>query len=225
MINTASERNGVSRNRAHLERLYEKPEALLWMMNRSSLYGRASPKEALAAENEEDRQLSAKLHCYRGVPWDELRRGYLPTGYAKSRVYDLRNYTAETRWGPFRDDGSLRVDWEMVEAVMIDLAYNSDRCCPRFLPHFKPTWAEPFEGVIQPAGIWYEKGRLKASLPVEPEIPLDLRDPYGVSGCYHRVHRLIDSSASSTDTFLDRLFPGLQRLIQIQLRPVPATTG
>jgi hypothetical protein len=44
--------------------------------------------------------------------------------YARSRVYDLRRYTAANMWGPFTDDGSARVDWEKVQAIMIDLAYN-----------------------------------------------------------------------------------------------------
>jgi len=39
-------------------------------------------------------------------------------------VYDLRRYTAANMWGPFTDDGSARVDWEKVQAIMIDLAYN-----------------------------------------------------------------------------------------------------
>ncbi|KIV81439.1 hypothetical protein PV11_03628 [Exophiala sideris] len=44
--------------------------------------------------------------------------------YARARVYDLRRYTQANMWGPFMDDGSARVDWEKVQAIMIDIAYN-----------------------------------------------------------------------------------------------------
>ena len=32
--------------------------------------------------------------------------------FACSKVYDLRQYSARTMWGPFLDDCSMRVDWE-----------------------------------------------------------------------------------------------------------------
>jgi hypothetical protein len=77
----------------------------------------------------DERQLSARLHCLYGVPI--LRKGACSGSHcsitypiACSRVYDLRNYTANTHWEPFMDDSSLNVDWEKVEAVMVVIGYN-----------------------------------------------------------------------------------------------------
>jgi hypothetical protein len=72
------------------------------------------------------RQSSAKLHCYYGVPIISPSRSRFQDSYpyACSVVYDLRNYTDGTMWGPFMDDGKATVDWEKVEAVMIVLGYN-----------------------------------------------------------------------------------------------------
>jgi hypothetical protein len=48
------------------------------------------------------------------------RTGDLPAHtVARSRVYDLREYTDHTLWGPFMNDGSQDVDWEKVEAIMM----------------------------------------------------------------------------------------------------------
>ncbi len=106
---------------------------------------------AAAALTEALRQLSAQLHVLGGMSLDAAStaaeetcphmsaasgmttrsaaaRDELPLRhlhpYARSRVYDLRRYTAANMWGPFMDDGSARVDWEKVQAIMIDLAYN-----------------------------------------------------------------------------------------------------
>jgi hypothetical protein len=84
----------------------------------------------------------------------------------------------------------MRADWEMLESIMIDLAYNSDICCPRFLPAFKPIWSEPFGGVI--------KSSIRPAYPptllMEPDIPLVLKDPYNISGIWHRIVCFLDYS-------------------------------
>lgn len=155
-------------------------------MCRSSLYERAGTEIQKPADDAEGRQLSAKLHCLFGIPSSNIGRRVLSTHpFARSRVYDLRNYTLDTKWGPFRKDGSMRVDWEMIEGLMIILGYNSGLCCRRFQPKFSPPWLSPLQGVIpERAKIMpeYPKGILK-----EPEIPLILKDPYNVSGIWSRV--------------------------------------
>ena len=157
-------------------------------MCRSSLFARAGTSNQKAADEEEDRQLSAKLHAYFGIPSSNVGRRVLSThAYARSRIYDLRNYTDATKWGPYRDDGSGRVDWEMIESLMIVLGYNSSSFCQRSLTRFSPPWIQPLEGVVP------ERGRLIPEYPVtllkEPEVPLDLKDPYRVEGTWARVRR------------------------------------
>ncbi|KAL6710299.1 hypothetical protein ACN47E_009245 [Coniothyrium glycines] len=160
-------------------------------MCRSSLYGRCGKPNQKQAEDEEDRQMSAKLHSLFGIPSNNLGRRILSTHpWARSRVYDLRNYTDETRWGPFRDDGSMRVDWELIESLMIVLGYNSGLCCRRFLHRFRPPWTEPLEGILP------ERARIMPDYPsklyLEPDIPLQLKDPYNVSGVWSRIVCFLD---------------------------------
>lgn len=156
-------------------------------MSRSSLYCRAGKATQIPADDEESRQSSAKLHCLFGIPSNNVGRRVLSTHpYARSRVYDLRNYTDQTKWGPFREDGSMKVDWEMVESMMIVLSYNSGLCCRRFLHRFRPPWSDPLEGVI-PEYDEVMSSPLLNKIPREPEIPLRLKDPYNVSGIWSRV--------------------------------------
>jgi len=73
-----------------------------------------------SAESYNDRQASAKIHCLYGVPVNCISspREVLTHPYACSVVYDLRNFTQGTKWGPFHDNGKANVDWEKLEAIM-----------------------------------------------------------------------------------------------------------
>jgi hypothetical protein len=155
-------------------------------MCRSSLYARAGTDLQKPADSNEHRQLSAKLHCLFGIPSSNTGRRVLSTHpFARSRVYDLRNYTDKTKWGPFQDDGSMKVDWEMVESLMIILGYNSGLCCRRFQPRFSPPWSQVLEGVVP------ERHKMareySAKILYEPDVPLIMKDPYNVSGVWSRV--------------------------------------
>ncbi|KXJ95403.1 hypothetical protein Micbo1qcDRAFT_230668 [Microdochium bolleyi] len=111
-----------------------------------------------------DRMRSAKLHCLYGKPVhyahpeSHRTRHSRMRPFACSRVYDLRQYTTQTRWGPFMGGGSdggsgsggdadLRVDWEMVEAIMIVLGANLRNLGLETYPIYKNFWATPFAGV------------------------------------------------------------------------------
>ena len=153
-------------------------------MHGSSIYAQAGSAWRQHLKTGEDQQTSAKLHCLHGMTLDARgRRSMSIHPYARSRIYDLRNYTDETHWGPFRDDGSMRVDWEMLESIMIDLTYNSCLCCARFKPQFTPKWSESFGGLLRD----HVRAQYPASLPMEPSIPVELKDPYNISGIWHRV--------------------------------------
>ncbi|KAJ1331749.1 F-box-like domain-containing protein [Microdochium nivale] len=103
-----------------------------------------------------DHMRSAKLHCLYGKPIHfahpesrRTRHGRMRP-FACSRVYDLRQYTTQTQWGPFMDDdgsGGLRVDWEMVEAIMIVIGANLRNLGLETYPIYKNFWATPFAGV------------------------------------------------------------------------------
>lgn len=157
-------------------------------MSRSSLYTRAGTELQRPADTPSERQLSAKLHCLFGIPSSNVGRRVLSAHpFARSKVYDLRNYTEGTGWGPFLNDGNFRVDWEMVESLMIVLGYNSGLCCRRFQPRFSPPWVTPLQGVVP------EKDKLKrrrewdVSMLSEVDVPLRMRDPYNISGVWSRV--------------------------------------
>ncbi|KAH6895855.1 hypothetical protein B0T10DRAFT_558027 [Thelonectria olida] len=158
-------------------------------LQRSSLFERVrnerhgpvtSDGSAMAAV----RQRSAKLHCLYGKPILHVGPHHQRTyPYAASKVYDLRQYTRDTRWGPFLDDGSDRVDWEKVEAIIVVLVYNlSQRVDVESL--FYEAWNAPF------SGSW--PGSFSQPSPSSPPSNLELRDPYGVTGVWYRIVCFLD---------------------------------
>ncbi|KAJ9657320.1 hypothetical protein H2201_008224 [Coniosporium apollinis] len=185
---------------------------------------RPIPSSAPIAERE--RQLSAKLHCLYGAPIDvnwkasdrsetldatesmeavtKIYRCINP--YARSRVYDLRRYTEQTFWGPFVDDGSERVDWEMLESIMVVLGYNLGMFSERTRGLFGPVWDKPFEGAVPGSFVppakdepfcskhtRHDSGLAEApTLTKEPSLSLDARDPYGITGTWRRVVCFLD---------------------------------
>ncbi|KAF2117108.1 hypothetical protein BDV96DRAFT_571564 [Lophiotrema nucula] len=203
LLRTAIERDGVSKNKAALTEVFNKPSNLDAFLYRSSLYHRAGTESQDAAETEEDRQMSAKLHCLYGVPSGVSGRRSLSThAHARARVYDLRSYTKNTKWGPFRDDGSMKVDWEMLESIMIDLGYNSGTCCRRFTRHFKqfePVWSEPFGGIVRDKPLKDYAPKLL----MEPDLPLHLKDPYNISGEWLRIVCFLDYNDLHAFNFMD----------------------
>jgi hypothetical protein len=106
--------------------------------------------------------------------------------FACSKVYDLRQYTAATRWGPFMNDGSLRVDWEKVEAILLVLRSNILNKNLDTFPIFANFWNTPF------AGPW-EGSYIPWPPPEERGVSeLERRDPYDVSGTWLRVVCFLD---------------------------------
>lgn len=106
---------------------------------------------------------------------------------ACSKVYDLREYTERTGWGPFRRDGSMRVDWVKVEALLVDMGYNMRSKGLNQSAIFSAIWGNPFPGTWPNSYVpWKEKdGQHHAS-------EVDRRDPYGVSGIWVRVVCFLD---------------------------------
>lgn len=115
----------------------------------------------------------------------------IPTNtYARSKVYDLRQYSEGSFWGPFKDDGSQDVDWEKVEAIMVVLGYN--------LRMFRERARFEIEAVCNSP--WYGASPYSFVSPASPKLTKELgapgdlidQDPYGVSGMWNRVS-LIDN--------------------------------
>ncbi|KAF2143588.1 uncharacterized protein K452DRAFT_285624 [Aplosporella prunicola CBS 121167] len=120
------------------------------LLHGSSLFTQAAGTPIQSSfSTPEQRQLSAKLHVLHGIPQhgSSAQPGQQPIdAYARSRVYDLRRYTAATTWGPFMGDGSLRVDWEAMESILIVLTSNMRRFSERTYGRFQPIWYAPFQG-------------------------------------------------------------------------------
>lgn len=124
-------------------------------------------------------QQSAKLHCLYGRPI--LNIGRLRSNrtypFACSKVYDLREYTRLTKWGPFMNDDTDRVDWEKMEAILVVLGHNIG--ASRFIAKlFGDIWDTPF------ATSWPKSFM---SSPMPDISSLSARDPYGVTGLWCRV--------------------------------------
>ncbi|KAI9746333.1 MAG: hypothetical protein M1818_000045 [Claussenomyces sp. TS43310] len=153
----------------------------------SAIFERARKSQPTESTlTQEQRRLSAKLHCLYGVPIQNfgVTRSTRTYPYACSKVYDLRNYTTNTMWGPFLDDGSGKVDWEMIEAIMIILGHNLRIFSDRTGGLFKPIWAQPFINAVP-------SSYTSLSEPIQggstDPTSLAFQDPYNVSGTWMRL--------------------------------------
>jgi len=115
---------------------------------------------------------------------------------ACSKVYDLREYTPGTRWGPFLEQDDLtegpKVDWEKIEAILIVLGTNIRHKGLEGWPIFQNFWGKPFAGVWPGSYIPWWKGKDKE----EDRRELERTDPYGVSGSWLRVVCFLGRSLS-----------------------------
>ena len=148
------------------------------------------------------RQLSAQLHCLYGVSIDSVRKDTAASPrytlrsetapihpYARSLAYDLRQHTIGTLWGPFLDDGSQRVDWEKIEAIMIILDYNmklSSESRHRS-EEMRDIQNKPFLGASPKSFV-----SPPTSIPMEPSLSLEAQDPYNITGTWMRVVCFLD---------------------------------
>jgi hypothetical protein len=140
--------------------------------------------DPVAMASAADRQASAKLHCYFGVPIHSPSRTKFKSSYpyAVSMVYDLRNYTEETMWGPFLPDGKATVDWEKMEAAMIVLGHNLRESNTSTDGIFKAVWTTPWLGASPDS--FNPLSLMDLPEPVPPPKP---EDPYNIEGTWIRV--------------------------------------
>lgn len=190
LVSTASYSKGGSeadsRNKAYLRRVF------------GILYFSKLPKNiAPVCFGELDwRALWPPRGCYSTECWqaiakmsmlsNEIDRGDLAT--ARGWIYDLRRYTDRSNWGPFNRDGSLHVDWELLEQVWKSIS----------LRETKPGWGDNIHNGIRIfEGLATEKRQIGApspvdavretKMPTELTIPLQWKDPYDVTGLYKRL--------------------------------------
>ena len=159
-------------------------------------------KAVLSQQDLRYQQLSAKLHCLYGVPIQSvhrtsrqryaLRSDTMPIHpYARSRVYDMRQHTDASSWGPFLSDGTHAVDWEKLEALMLILHHNvrlfSENHDVSNSLFAIPNWDVPFAATAP-----YSYVSRETSIPMEPTLPLELQDPYNITGTWMRVVCFLD---------------------------------
>lgn len=104
--------------------------------------------------------------------------------YARSKVYDLRQYTDGSFWGPFKNDGSQDVDWEKAEAIMVVLGYNLRTFNERPCTNAPPVWEAQWRGCTANSFV-DQATRLTTELG-QPG-GLNDQDPYGISGMWMRA--------------------------------------
>jgi hypothetical protein len=183
---TFSQTQAPSRNAARLQGLFTKNETVEAFLQGSSLFNRLRDdarqvsRDGTSAPTSTDnahrvlQQKSAHLHCLYSKPILNVGRLRSTRTYpfACSKVYDLRQYTERTGWGPFMNDGSFNVDWEKVEAILIVLGHNigSRRLVARI---FGEVWDSPFSGSFANSFM---------APPPRDITSLEARDPYGVTG-------------------------------------------
>ncbi|EHK22222.1 uncharacterized protein TRIVIDRAFT_124418, partial [Trichoderma virens Gv29-8] len=177
----------ASRNADFLKAVFEDETTREAFLQKSSLFERVYRSQhhqlpSVRMDNEQ-RQQSAKLHCLYGKPI--LKTGRLRSArtypYACSKVYDIRQYTTRSRWGPFTSNGDDKVDWEKVEAILIVLGSNI--YTKKLTRLFSDVWDSPF------SGSW--KGSF-ISAPNPDISSLDAMDPYGVTGTWYRIVCFLD---------------------------------
>ncbi|KAJ2905486.1 F-box domain Skp2-like protein [Zalerion maritima] len=174
----------------------------LFMCN-SSLFQHMLVDRAVDRPDDDElqsRQRSAKLHALYGCPIRmyhhraqeaPVRRKLRVYPHACAKVYDMRNYTEHNHWGPFKNDGSLTVNWEMIEAVLVTLAENIEKRGFNTYPA-NVFWRVPFGGSFP-----YSYVGAKTKNP----FPGNLQDPYGVTGTYSRIVCFLDYGDFSAFNF------------------------
>ncbi|KAF2840106.1 hypothetical protein M501DRAFT_1002387 [Patellaria atrata CBS 101060] len=214
LIFTASTPFMNSQNRKALDMLFKETSNLDTLMCKSSLFDDAGSETQFGSEDSKVRQLSAKLHVLLGKsmePYPRLAKPLHP--YARGRVYDLSQYTKESYWGPFKNDGSQDVDWEKVEAIMVVLNFNFQLFTERVHSHsgslFGSPWDKEFFGcaansfrskpLLCKAHEAAERANALACpsnsgtrMLEEPSMDLNSQDPYGVAGTWMRIVCFLD---------------------------------
>ncbi|KAK3390523.1 hypothetical protein B0H63DRAFT_465889 [Podospora didyma] len=182
----------ISRNATLLASLFENESNRKAFLMRSFIFERAQGlTNGIEDPPKENHQQSAKLHCLYGMPSRNPGRTRSSKMYpfACSKVYDLRQYTGDSRWGPFINDGSDRVDWEKVEAILLVIRTNIKNKGLDAFAIFSYIWSDPF------CGCWPRSYIPWSPEPLEPEggsAALSARDPYGVTGTWLRVVCFLD---------------------------------
>ncbi|RGP59693.1 hypothetical protein FSPOR_11130 [Fusarium sporotrichioides] len=205
---TFSTTQAPSRNAALLQRMFRRDETVEAFLQGSSLFNRL--RDEVRQVNRESapaptstgyahralQRKSAHLHCLYSKPI--LNVGRLRSTrtypYACSKVYDLREYTDRSGWGPFMNDGSFNVDWEKVEAILIVLGHNigSRHHVARI---FGQIWDSPFSGSFSNSFM---------APPPRDITSLEARDPYSVTGTWYRIVCFLDYSDFFAFNFGDR---------------------
>ncbi|KAF9772343.1 hypothetical protein IL306_009962 [Fusarium sp. DS 682] len=214
-----SKTHAPSRNVALLQSLFSRDDTAEAFLQGSSLFNRLRrqpTRDSTSAPTSCDdgyrtlQQKSAHLHCLYSRPILNVGRlrSMKTYPYACSKVYDLRQFTQNTGWGPFKDNGTFAVDWEKVEAILIVLGHNigAKRLIARI---FAEVWDSPFSGSFQNSFM---------APPPRDISSLEARDPYGVTGTWYRIRFQIVCFLDYSDFFAFN-FGDLELITPDALRP------
>ncbi|VDB87378.1 unnamed protein product [Peniophora sp. CBMAI 1063] len=124
----------------------------LWVA--ATLRGGALLEQKLWEPSEEELQLRAQLHAMYGLTRNDVTKPGRVA--ARARVYDFRRYSYANYFGPFRSDGSWRVDWEQVLAIhhcisvhLVDIPEEAENyryaIFPLSMPFCQPILDAPVE--------------------------------------------------------------------------------
>ncbi|RMZ78416.1 hypothetical protein DV738_g3933, partial [Chaetothyriales sp. CBS 135597] len=188
------------KNSAFFARHFARESNIAAFLARSSLFASARYPSNTPASSHALRQASAKLFVYYGLEIEphsfsvSAGRATAVHPYARSRVYDLRRYTAANHWGPFLDDGSEGIDWEKVQCILIVILYNLrlSRC----VQYNHRLCNSPFHGLAPKSFTSVPLNRRTgAPSPQDGGISsLAAQDPYGVTGTWMRIVCFLDYS-------------------------------
>jgi len=226
IVREEAEEEEESRNLRLIQYYLGTPENVETFVHSSNLYHAAQNQPE--SKSKELSQLLAKVHCYAGISADQfvhdkservtrmIRSNMAPDTYARSRIYDLRYHNDKNKWGPWSDDGNMDVDWEKVECIMIDLAYNVGLFTKKVCSVLKELWQSPFVGVQQGSyedsypisNLKDQEGADSSKSPQSrgarssdsdsiaecPSLSLAAQDPYGVTGTWQRIVCFLDYS-------------------------------
>ncbi|VDC01971.1 unnamed protein product [Peniophora sp. CBMAI 1063] len=136
---------------------------------------------------------------------------------ARTYIYDMRNYTKDRQYGPFKDDFEDAVNWEHVDKIVTVVAAN--------LRDFGATWPQPLQPPLLVHGAEaLREGSVDMFRNDDEEVESNPLDWAGVEGEWMRVVCFCDyrdlfqfNAGSRNQDFFDEDFEEATRLLRMHM--------